>query len=119
MALNHVISEQKQKRFKLCKGLNSVENLLRNNLPSDIFLKIKDMALRSFRHEFHLSKVRLADKFNRFLFEKVQDSDVFYPRFVWVLQLRICHLNLSIINRRQFCRRVQSSVFQHPFIIQK
>ena len=80
IALNHVIYEQKQRRFQLSKDLNSVENFLRNNLPSDIFMRIKEMAIRSFRHDFHLSKVRLVDKFNKLLFENFQDSDVFYPR---------------------------------------
>ena len=118
MALNHMTSEQKQRRFKLSKDLNFVENFLRNDLPSDIFLRIKEMAVRSFHHDFHLSKVRLVDKFNRLLFEKLKDSDTFYPQFVWVLPLRICHLNLLVVNKRQFCRRVLNSIFQHQFLIQ-
>ena len=81
MALNHMTSEQKQRRFKLSKDLNFVENFLRNNLPFNIFLRIKEMAVRSFHYDFHLSKVRLVDKFKRLLFEKFQDSDTFYPRF--------------------------------------
>jgi len=35
--LIHVTSEQKHRRFKLSKDLSFVENLFRNNLPSDIF----------------------------------------------------------------------------------
>ena len=88
MALNHVTFEQKQRRFKLFKDLNFAENLLRNNFSSDIFLKIKEMAVRSFHHDFHLSKVRLAGKFNRLLFEKFQDSDSFILVFVWVMPLK-------------------------------
>ena len=48
MALNHMTSEQKQRRFKLSKDLNFVENFLRNNLPFDIFLRIKEMAVEIF-----------------------------------------------------------------------
>ena len=81
MDLNHMTSEQKQRRFKLSKDYNFFENFLRNNLPFDIFLRIKEMAVRSFHHGFHLSKVRLVDKFNSLLFEKFQNSDTFYPRF--------------------------------------
>ena len=56
MALNHMTSEQKQRRFKLSKDLNFVENFLRNNLPFDIFLRIKEMAVRSFHHDLPFVK---------------------------------------------------------------
>ena len=81
VALSHVTSEQKQRPFKFSKDLNFVKNFLRNNLPSEIFLRIKEMVVRSFHHDFHLSEVRLVDKFNRLLFKKFQDLDIFYPRF--------------------------------------
>ena len=53
MALNHMTSEQRHRRFNLYKDLNFVENFLRNNLPSDIFWRIKEMTVRSFQYDFH------------------------------------------------------------------
>jgi len=37
------------------------------------------MAKKSFNHDFHLSKVRLADKLNGLLFEKFRDYDTSCP----------------------------------------
>ena len=84
MALNHKTSEQKQRRFNLSKDLNFLENFLRNNLQFDSFLRIMEMAVRFLNHDFHLSKVRLVEKFNGLLFEKFQNSDTFYPCFCLV-----------------------------------
>jgi hypothetical protein len=81
IALNHVFAEQKQRRFNLVRDINYHENFLFNNLESELFWKIKDMAIKSFHHDFHLSKVWLADKSNGLLFERFQDSDTFCPRF--------------------------------------
>ena len=112
MALNHVVSEQKQRRFQLSKDLNSVETLVRNNLPSDIFMRIKEMPIRSFRHDFHLSKVHLVDKFNKLLFEKFQDSDVFYPRFC--LGPAIKNLSSKPLNIQQEAVLSKGSKFCFP-----
>ena len=77
------------------------------------------MAVRSFFRDFHLSKVRLVNKFSSLLSEKFQNSDTFYPFFVGFLPLRICRLKLLVVNKRQFCQRFLDSVFQPQFLIQK
>ena len=74
-------SEQKQRRFKLSQDLNFVKFFLRNNLQFDILMRIKEMVVRSFQHDFRLSKVCLVEKFNSLLFQKFQNSDTFYPCF--------------------------------------
>ena len=53
----------------------------------------------SFHHDFHLTKVRLVDKCNRLLFKKFQNSDNFYPGFLWVMPLRICRLKLLVLKQ--------------------
>jgi len=40
----------------MSKNLNFVENVFKKNLRSDMFLRIKEVAVRSFHHGFYLSK---------------------------------------------------------------
>ena len=119
MALNHMTFEQKQRRFKLSKDLNFVEDFLRNNLQFDILLRIKEMAVRSFQLDFRLSKVRLVDKFNSFLFEKFQNSDTFYPRFCLGPATKKFSSKTLSSQQEAVMSKNLDSVFQPQFLIQK
>jgi len=70
------------------------------------------MTIRSFRHDFHLSKVRLVDKFNKLLFENFQDSDVFYPRHC--LGPAIKNLSSKPLNIQQEAVLLKGSKFCFP-----
>ena len=117
IALNHVTSEQNQRRFKLSKDLYFVENFLRNNLPSDIFLRIKEIAVRSFTMISICQRFVWSTSSTDFCLRSSRIRIFFILVFVWVLPLTICHLNLSVVNKRQFCRRDLDSIFQHQFLI--
>ena len=77
MALYHVITEHKQKRFNNVRDIGYHENSFSNNFFSEIFLKIKNIAFKSFNYGFHLSMVLFVDKLNGLLFERFRISDTF------------------------------------------
>ena len=77
------------------------------------------MVVRSFQHDFRLSKVRLVDKFNSLLFEKFQNSDTFYPRLcLGPATIKFSSKTLSSQQEAVLSKNLDS-VFQPQFLIQK